>query len=146
MLQKLIRNQPQNWESQLGAALTAYRNTTHSATGYTPFFLTYGRRARLPLSLPVDASNDLGDRLTLLGNALQRARVETEKSRLYNRGRINRRANEGNFKVGDTVVMKAEERIKLTSHCDPQYEVHSERTGSAYQASAVRQDKSSKQQ
>ena len=48
----------------------------------------------------------------------------TANSRKYNRERINARATAGEIKVGDTVVVKAHERLTLTSKWDPQYEVY----------------------
>ena len=35
------------WETQLGPALSAYRNTVSAATGYTPFQALYGRKAHI---------------------------------------------------------------------------------------------------
>ena len=124
LLQKSVNNQTHHWEDELSGALTAYRSNRHETTGYTPFFLTYGRRARLPLSLPIDAGQGLDDRLTNLANALHRAKQGTQKSREYHRKQINSRANMGEYKVGDTVVRKADERIKLTSFNDPQWEIY----------------------
>lgn len=123
MLEKLLNNRARLWEIELPAALTAYRNTVHSSTGFTPFFLLYGRRARLPFSIPVDATADLSDRLTALGNALCKAREITSRSRAYNRTLVNKRANAKEFRVGDTVVLKADERITFTSRNDPEFEI-----------------------
>ena len=123
ILQRLVNNDSRKWEDQLSSALLAYRNTRHDTTGYTPFFLTYGRRARLPLSLPVDAGQTLEDRMGNLSTALRVTKEMTAKSRAYHRQQINRRATRNDFKVGDTVVVKAEEKLTLTSNTDPQYEI-----------------------
>ena len=126
MLERLVNNNYRAWEEQVPAALTAYRNATSVVTGYTPFFLLYGRRGRLPLVRSFTAATGPAHnaRLYDLARALTCAREMTAHSRKHNRERINARATEGEVKVGDTVVVKANERVTLTSRWDPQYEVY----------------------
>ena len=125
MLAKTVNNYTPNWENKLGDCLAAYRNSVSSVTGYTPFFLLYGRRGRLPLTrlLTVNRDNYFGNRLDDLAIALKMARQATTDSRRYNRERLARRADCDDVKVGDTVVVKAEERVTLTSRWDPMWEV-----------------------
>ena len=129
MLSRLINNDHHNWESQLAAALTAYRHSTSVVTGYTPFYLLYGRRGRLPLvkSFQVATGPAHNARLYELAKALTNAKEMTARSRQYNRERINQRATAGNVQIGDTVVVKANERLTFTSKWDPQYEVYDTR-------------------
>ena len=42
---------PGDWEDHLGAALLALRTARHSATGFTPHFMMFGREATLPIDL-----------------------------------------------------------------------------------------------
>ena len=44
------------WDRYLPAALFVYRNTTCESTGYTPYFLMYGRESVLPQSIFTTAS------------------------------------------------------------------------------------------
>ena len=129
MLNCLINNNYREWEQQLSAAMTAYRNATSVVTGYTPFFLLYGRRGRLPLVRSFSAASGLAhqSRLYELARALTHARQMTAQSHQYNRQRINARATEGEVKVGDTVVVKVHNRLTFTSKWDPQYEVYNVR-------------------
>ena len=125
MLTRLVNNEQRRWENQLAAALTAYRNSVSDVTGFTPFFLLYGRRGRLPLTQCFASASGsvVGTRLHDLSTALAVARDMTKNSRKYNRERINRKAVENDIGIGDTVVVKAHERMTFTSKWDPQYEV-----------------------
>ena len=125
IITKLVNNQSRDWQNQLGNALYAYRNSVSASTGFTPFYLMYGRRGRLPLTkcLGTTSRENLSGRLSDLSDALTIARQNLADSRIYNRERINKRANASELKPGDTVVMKAHEKMTFTSGWDPQYEV-----------------------
>ena len=125
MLAKSVNNYTPRWEEKLGDCLTAYRNGVSAVTGYTPFFLLYGRRSRMPLTrlLPVNIDNYFGNRLDDLAVALRMARQSTRDSRRYNKERLDKHANCQDIRTGDTVVIKAEERLTFTSRLDPQWEV-----------------------
>ena len=84
----------------------AYRNSVSISTQYTPFFLTYGRRARLPMTQCVHTSHpsDLHFRLGDLSDALVCARKNLYESRHFNHIWLDERVA-GPLKVGDTVIM-----------------------------------------
>ena len=126
-LTKLVNNYAIDWEDRVSDVLMAHRHSVSSVTHYTPFFLLYGRRPRAPLTklLPVrTVANYFGNRLDNLAEAFQAARVNTEDSRKYNRERLARRANASPLSVGDSVMVKAEERMTFTSRHDPFWEVY----------------------
>ena len=50
MLAVAVNNQVNMWEDRLGDVLMAYRISVSSVTGYSPYFLLYGRLPRVPLS------------------------------------------------------------------------------------------------
>ena len=72
------RLSPHTWYDCLTAAEIAYNNATHSATGFSPFYLVYNHHLNLPIDLlssPIDGHNDAT--ATLLNDHrdnLQRAR------------------------------------------------------------------------
>ena len=119
----LINNTRNNWEDQLGPALLAYNNSVSDCTGHTPYFLHFGRRARLPISSMLKDNSNLEHRLQHVADALRTAVHATGHSRRYNRERLARRANTGVVKVGDTAIIKAPEPLSLTSKWDPQWTV-----------------------
>ena len=51
MLATTSQNHPFDWEDQLPKVCMAYNTSIHASTGYTPFFLMFGRQARLPIDL-----------------------------------------------------------------------------------------------
>ena len=125
LLQRLVKNTPSQWEDRLGDALMAYRTSVSLTTGHTPFFLLYSRRNRLPLTrtLQTNRATAFGNRLDDQAIALQTARALTEDSRRYNRERLAKKANANDIAVGDSVLLKSEDRIPFTSRWDPQREV-----------------------
>ena len=121
----MCNNNASRWEERLGDALLAYRTSVSTTTGYTPFFLLYGRRSRMPLTelLRADPQDHLGGRLYDLAEALKVAKAATEDSRKYNRERLINKANLGLLTVGDSVVLAAQDRVAMTSRWDPHWEV-----------------------
>jgi hypothetical protein len=122
---RIMDNQPREWYVKLPAALQAYRMATSDVTGFTPFFLLYGRQVRPPVGIgPEQGGQPFGNRLDELAEARRLAAKAIEESRRYNRARLEARANVGvSLPVGESVAVKAEERITGTAHWDPGFVV-----------------------
>ena len=126
LLQKAVNNQPSTWENHLGSALQAQHVSVHASTGFTPFFIMYGRHPREPLNFLLH--NDLptyqfGPRLAEMTDAFKTARIQTEATRTWNRNRISKKANASLVHVGDTAVLKVPEPVTFSSQWEPRYEV-----------------------
>ena len=95
LLRACVNESPQDWESFLPDCLLAMRIAQNRSTGFSPFFLVYGRECVMPLDLmyggppdqpvnPVKYVNGLRERLTTAfrlareqqGEALRRARQQ----------------------------------------------------------------------
>ncbi|KAM1710012.1 hypothetical protein ACFXTN_000453 [Malus domestica] len=55
ILEKMIKERPGMWHLKLNEALWVYRTSPRSATGTTPYALTYGHDAMLPVELSVNS-------------------------------------------------------------------------------------------
>ena len=115
LLSMYVNEQHDNWDEMLSAITFAYNTSRQETTGYTPFFLLFGREPRLPIdvvfgSSPVgdviisssDYANDLISRLSNARSLLKvRMGIMQSKQAHY----YNNRRRESEFKEGDIVLV-----------------------------------------
>ena len=51
MLSTTVGDHPSNWEHNLRKVCLAYNSSVHASTGFSPFFLMFGRQVTLPVDL-----------------------------------------------------------------------------------------------
>ena len=51
MIATITTDHPFDWEEALLKVCIAYNTTMHSTTGYSPFYLMYGKEPRLPIDI-----------------------------------------------------------------------------------------------
>ena len=51
MLATAVQERPFEWEEHLRRLCMAYNTSVHPTTGYTPFYLMFGRQARMPIDI-----------------------------------------------------------------------------------------------
>lgn len=122
MLAKLVGQKGRDWDELLGSVLLAYRTTPHSSTGEAPFYLVYGRDARLPTVLdfnvpaetyPIVATEYAKELSLELKRARKAAKDNIEKSQREQKKQYDRRSKECDLQVGDLVMLKVQPRFKL---------------------------------
>ena len=77
MLATTTKDHPFDWEEQLPRVCLAYNSSVHSSTGYTPFFLMFGRQAKMPVDLMYGTGNQrdlpISDYVVQLKTSLEEA-------------------------------------------------------------------------
>ena len=57
MLATAVQERPFKWEDHLRRLCMAYNTSIHPTTGYTPFYLMFGRQARMPIDIMYETPN-----------------------------------------------------------------------------------------
>jgi len=116
MLGTLDSNGKKDWKSHVGPLVHAYNSTRHETTGYSPFFLMYGRHPRLPVDLAFgleiepskvksisEYTKSLRQRLR---QAYDLASETVKKSQARQKGTYDLKARAAMLEVGDRVLVK----------------------------------------
>ncbi|KAI3362754.1 hypothetical protein L3Q82_001648 [Scortum barcoo] len=61
MLKTLTEKQKTNWKDSLNKLIYAYNCTRSEVTGFSPFYLLYGRSPRLPVDMLFNLTSEQGD-------------------------------------------------------------------------------------
>ena len=101
LLGTLTEEQKQNWKSFVAPLVHAYNATKHESTGYSPFFLMFGRHARLPidvvLGIPEESmeENTYSDFIADLKNRLDYTYKLASKAADVSRGKQKKHYDKG---------------------------------------------------
>jgi hypothetical protein len=131
-LAKLSNEHKDDWDQYIAPVLFAYRTTRHNTTKMTPFYLVYGREAKLPMDdlTGLDANNE-NNIFARVNNLLEKlplsrriakeqiASMQAKQKEIYDR-KINR---EDHFRIGQKVLYyKASRDNQHTGKLLPKWE------------------------
>eukprot|EP00731_Ephydatia_muelleri_P038702 Em0868g2a len=125
MLATAVGDNPADWENYIHKLCFAYNTSVHSSTGYSPFFLMFGRQAAIPVDLmyPLrreEEDKELPDFVQELKKRLQDAyasvRVHCQSEHLRQKAIYDRKAHGEQLKEGDLVwlFLPAVPRVERT--------------------------------
>ena len=111
MLAICAKDHPFDWEHHIRPVCMAYNTGVQSSTGYTPFYLMFGRQARLPVDImyrPIDQhAQSYGEYATLLQNRLQAAfdlvKEHVTQEHLRQKEFYDQKIHGESYKAGDLV-------------------------------------------
>ena len=116
MLRGLDTDKKDSWKKYLPEVVHAYNACIHSSTGYSPYYLMFGRHPRLPIDLTfgislnpqgnVTTKNYVKTLKTQLSYAYKNACSEMEKASMKNKVRYDVSAKASDLHVGDRVLVK----------------------------------------
>ena len=113
MLATVVKNH-KDWESHLRATCMAYNTSIQSTTGQSPFFLMFGRRARIPVDLLcgpgeageyVSINNYVSQQSKILQAAYHQVHTRMGLQQDRQKERYDRKRHGEPFKVGDSVML-----------------------------------------
>ena len=114
MLAKTVEKNGRDWDQHLPYVLFAYRTSMQESTGESPFFLLYGRDARLPTEAAltstrtcyqVDIDDYKTDLVAGLTEAWDLARQHVKKAQQKQKRYYDRQHKTPHFRVGDRVFV-----------------------------------------
>jgi transposase InsO family protein len=118
LLRSLTPEKKRNWPDHIEDLVFAYNTTPHSRTGFSPFFLMYGREARLPIdnllgrTEPQDEDSNIDSWVNRHQQKLQDA-YRHVKQRLDQAAQYRKRAHD--VKAKDS-VLQVGNRVYLRQH------------------------------
>ena len=120
MLKSLSPVEKRDWKSVLPKLSFAYNSTQHASTGFTPFYMMFGRESRLPIDevfeevqhvqqgqLKARSHQQFVDEWRhLMREVFRVAKEKSEKVQSYNKGKYDGKVREVGITEGDHVLVK----------------------------------------
>ena len=110
MLRCLSADEKANWKDHIQSLTYAYNCTRHETTGYSPFYLMFGRKPRLPVDVFLGKEEQYCDSVRAikerLETAYKTAEAASNKARKRQAKNYDRKVRGVKLSVGDAVLMK----------------------------------------
>ena len=114
MLRTLSEKEKANWKDALNKMTHAYNSTRNSATGYSPFFMMFGRKPKLSMDSMFDQTAEKPPRNTKYVNkwyaemsqAHRTASENSAKSRLSGKKQYDKKLHHIALETGDRVLVR----------------------------------------
>jgi hypothetical protein len=126
------------WDQYISGVLFSYRTTPQASTGFSPFYLVYGREARQPIDLEYPASilereETISERVVTIINKLEVARemaaTNIAKAQARQKRNYDKRITPHQFEIGDKVLMdktalRGRHDTAFSEHWEGPYHIH----------------------
>ena len=100
MLATCVEDHSEDWEMYVRKVCMAYNTSTHATTGFTPFYLIFGRQARIPADLMYGTAEPENLNYSEYVSKLQQSLSEAYKiARQSSAGKLERQAELYNKKI-----------------------------------------------
>ena len=126
MMAKLVGSKAHKWEEVLPKVLAAYRTSVSTVTGFTPFYLHFGRHPRHGAGMhhvvpPGQVERVLWDRVDQLAQAHERAREGVRNQQVRNKSRLDQRPQAPEYVEGQPVLLQVINPTTFQPHYDHGY-------------------------
>ena len=116
MLKSLSKDQKRDWKNHLPMLSFAYNSTINKATGFSPFYLMFGRSSRLPIDLIFETNCDPLPNLchedfvkkwkSTMQEAYKLASEKSNQQGIYNKQHYDQHVSGKDINVGDKVLLR----------------------------------------
>ena len=116
MLKTLNETEKYRWKDHLPKLVFAYNSTINKSTGYSPFYLMFGRSSKLPIDNIFNVENQNTNQKSYekfveewtksMQQAVEIANKNAEKSRVQNKLSYDQKIHGNDIEVGDRVLLR----------------------------------------
>jgi hypothetical protein len=143
ILRTLPETQKSHWKDHLQKMVHAYNCTRHESTGFSPFYLLFGRHPRLPIDMILNLESESNESPNYreyvnnwseaMSEEYKIANEKSSQSRAKGKKLYDRRIRSSEFRPGDRVLVrnmsKRDNPCKLRSHWEDKIHVVVTRRG-----------------
>jgi len=126
MLRSYVNDKGTDWDQHLATAELAYNTAIQESTGFTPFRLSYGMDARLPMDhalseAKVNDNQTAVDMIQQWNSDLEIARQRLQQAQSRQARYANQRRYDQQYRVGDKVMLTTQNMRSKVGKLNPRY-------------------------